>query len=239
MRRSIVFSPAIAILVGAFPFILSCPSRELPRQEPVEPREEPAATTLEHPEAAEALAKRVVLYKLASQEGDLAPFTARPEALTDLAVPEIGKQLNEFWWTIDWSGTRLSPLPSTTITTLETEVFGQISPRLDESDDENGWILFTLGYDPSVIQLLIANEHTDWLPEQRELFLGGGVRMGCLQVWCVRISGEWKQLANMTCSPSVTPPTPPPPPESLVEPKTETGPEGGEQPSEESTSEGN
>jgi hypothetical protein len=154
---------------------------------------------------AERVAKRVVLYKLAAQEGDLAPFTARPEDVQAMNVPEIVKQFSPFWWSVEWPTTSLKPLPISELTLLETDVFPLIASRLDEADDTNGWCLFTFGYSSAEIRPIIADAHVDWSPEERDLYLKG-TEPGCVQVWVGRVNDEWKILANITCTSDVTRP---------------------------------
>ena len=157
---------------------------------------------------AEILAKRVVLYRLANQEGDLGVFTAMPDAVASFDVPVMAKQVNEIWWKIPWEGVRLAPLPSTEITALEPRVFPLIATSLVESDEKSGWALFSLGYDPTAIALIVADAHNEWTQEEREVFLGFR-NEDCYQVWCVKVSGEWKILAHLPCQDNVSRPTPP------------------------------
>ncbi|MCX6645155.1 MAG: hypothetical protein NTY09_02180 [bacterium] len=159
-------------------------------------------------QAAELLAERLILYKLAFQEGDIAPFTALQENIVDKGFPEIPVQLNKLWWQIDWEGAHIAPLPALQISSLETAVFPYMAARVDESDENAGWVLMTIGYDSSMIRLLIADAHTEWPPEVRESFLMSHER-GCLHVWCGLINGEWKLIAHLPCSEDETSPTPP------------------------------
>ena len=173
---------------------------------------------------AEKLAKRVALYVIAGQEGDLTPYTAKPEEIQNLNVPEVTRQINSAFWRMDWSTTRLKPLLMNEITALEQPVFPLIALRLDESDKENGWCLYALGYDPTIIQLYVAAAHTDWTQDRRDFYLQG-VEQGCRQVWCVRIQGEWRILAEISCIDTIvrlTPPVPTfPPPGSRSAGQTE------------------
>ncbi len=199
-------------------FIMTCltASCDIPQksenEEPVV--EEETSSVSDQLLAAETLAKRLVLYKLAFQEGDLAPFTAMPEALEEIEIPDMAKLLNDMWWTIEWETARLAPLPSTEITGLETVVFPLIASNLEISGDDDEWLLFSLGYDPDVIRTVIANAHSNWQPEQREVYLNN-YSDDCLQVWCVNISGEWKLVSHLPCQPDVSSPTPPELPDDL------------------------
>jgi hypothetical protein len=159
---------------------------------------------------AEKLAKRVVLYKLGVQEGDLAPFTAKPEEAAPTALPAVAKQINQAWWKTPWGTTRLASLAISDMSMLEDPVFPLIAVRLDDSDSQKTWCLYTLGYNPDDIRPYIANAHANWRPEERDLYLNG-TESGCCQVWCVKVSGEWRIAANLTCIASVTPPTAPVP----------------------------
>lgn len=170
-------------------------------------------TSSEEPEqnpyqAAELLAKRLILYKLAFQEGDLAPSTALPETLEDRGFPEIPLQLNQLWWEIDWDGAHIAPLPALEITSLESEIFPYIAVRVDESDDEAGWVGLTLGYDASMIRFLIADAHSEWSIEMRESYMMTRER-GCLHVWCGLVNGEWKLISHLPCFEDETSPSPP------------------------------
>jgi len=173
---------------------------------------------------AEKLAKRVVLYEVAGQEGDLTPYMAKPEEIQNLTVPEVTRQINSALWKMDWSTTRIRPLLMNEIDALEQPVFPLIAVRLDESDEENGWCLYTLGYDSTNIQRYVAAAHTDWTQDRRDFYLQG-VEQGCRQVWCVRIQGEWKILAEISCLDTIVRPTPPvptsPPPGSRSAGQTE------------------
>jgi hypothetical protein len=171
---------------------------------------------------AENLAKRVALYKLALQEGDLSPFTAKAADVEKGNFPATVKKLNPSWWKIPWGTTSLKPLPYNDITVLENDVFPWMAPRLDSYDKENGWALFTIGYDPDLIRVYIANAHKNWIPEEREIYLKGK-ESDCVQVWCGKINGEWKILFQITCMettdrpvPPISPRNPPAPPESAT-----------------------
>jgi len=179
-------------------------------------------------QGAETLAKRAVVYKLAFQEGDLAAFTITPEETgnyTEITELSMALNFNEIWWEYEWEGMALEPLPSTVMARLETEVKPYISARIDASGENEEWVEYTLGYNPELVRLMIANAHTDWVPEERELFLGGSLP-DCIQVWCVKVNGEWKLLTQVECMGDVTPPDAPPPPEiPEIVPDDETGDE--------------
>jgi hypothetical protein len=75
--------------------------------------------------------------------------------------------------------------------------------------------MFTLGYDPEIIRVMIANAHSEWPFEERQIYLAGSLE-GCVHVWCVRLAGEWKILAHkLPCGDEVDPPTPPEAPADL------------------------
>lgn len=201
------------ILIFSLGFICCASCTKPAKQEPGKIQKqaqapEPHPATDEYFAPAENLAKRLVLYKLAMQEGDVAPFTARPEEVKDIKIPEIPKQVNSMWWKVEWGTTRLAPLPISEITMLESVVFPLIAVRMDDLDKDTGWCMFTLGYDPDDIKPHIAESHSNWLPEERELYLKG-YDDGCLQVWCVKINAEWKLLANISCSDETERPIPP------------------------------
>ncbi len=160
---------------------------------------------------AELLSKRLVLYKIASQEGDLAPFIARPESISAMGLPELAILMNEFWWDFDWEGARLQPLPSTKITELETEVFPLIATSIIEVDEENGWVKYSVGFDPLVLKAYVARAHSEWIPEEREVYLGH-LFEDCFQVWCTQINGEWKIISHFSCEDDMSRPIPPDPP---------------------------
>jgi hypothetical protein len=183
-------------------------------------------------EAAINLAKRAVLYILAYQEGDLAMFTARPETVEDMNVPEIPRQMNGLWWEIAWGTARLQPLPPTVMSDLQTVVNDLIAARVEEADEENNWVLITVGYDPDLIKTLIANAHTEWPPEEREVYLAGMLD-SCMQVWCVYTGGEWKILAHLSCPSDLVPPRAPAPSEELIRQLTSPPPESTENTEEE------
>jgi hypothetical protein len=194
--------PAVLLFIG-------CPDSNRQEQPKAAPDEEEANPYL----PAETAAKRVALYRIAYQEGELAPFTAMTEALKGVQVPEVARSLNEMWWKVDWSGARLAPLESSRITALQPQAFPLIAARLEETNSEQGWCLYTLGFDADAIRVIVAEAHADWQPEERELYLAG-TEPDCLQVWCVRLSGEWKILAHLPCPPSVSPPRFPESPET-------------------------
>lgn len=201
------------IIIVLFAAIIGCGPRPVQTQsqnrnsEPSQ-GQNAAASSDDFLKPAENLAKRVSLYKIAWQEGDLTPFVARVEEVKDLNLPEAAKQFSEYWWRIDWTTTRLAPLPINELTALEPVTFPLITARLDEQDTQAGWCLYTLGYDPDAIRPYVADAHTNWTPEERELLLNG-TEPGCLQVWLVRLGGEWKVLANITCISSIARPEPP------------------------------
>jgi hypothetical protein len=173
---------------------------------------------------AETLAKRVVLYKLAMQEGDLAPFTVKPEDAAKGNYPAIVKQFNPAWWKIQWGTTSLKPLPYSEMTMLESTVFPLIASKMEQDEKASGWVLFTLGYDPNTLRQYIANAHKNWLPEERDIYLKG-TEPDCLQVWGAKVNGEWKILAQITCLEDVARPTPPKSPDVPMpapEPPTST-----------------
>jgi hypothetical protein len=170
---------------------------------------------------AENLAKRVVVYKMAYQEGDLAPFTAGPSDLTDIEVPDIAKMLNQFWWDVNFDEASLAPLGSQAITQLERELSQYIAVRMDEADEQGGkWCLLSVGFDPEFFRYRVAEAHPEWTPEQREMMLSGTER-GCAQVWCVHINGEWRILAHIDCPDETVRPTPPPSPDYITQPPAE------------------
>jgi hypothetical protein len=160
---------------------------------------------------AENLAKRVVLYKLALQEGDLSPFTAKGADVEKGNFPAMVKQFNPKWWATPWGTTSLKPLPYNDMTLVETDVFPFMASRVDKYEKENGWALITVGYDPDLIRVYIANAHKNWIPEERDIYLKGK-EPGCVQVWCGKINGEWKILAQISCMESTDRPVPPPSP---------------------------
>ena len=148
--------------------------------------------------AAETLSKRVVLYKLAMQEGSLAPFTATVKDAANANFPAVTKQFLTSWWKMDWATTTLKPLPPNEITLLESAVFPTITIRVEQYDKPNGWVLLTLGYDPDQIRPYIAEAHKNWPQQQRDDYLIGQ-ESDCSQVWCGKVNGEWKILAHITC----------------------------------------
>ena len=220
-----IFAVSALILAG-------CPAQETQTDVPDSNTEQTSAIDETQFQAAINLAKRAVLYKLAYQEGDLAMFTARPETVEGMNVPEIPRQMNTHWWSIPWDTARLQPLPPTDMSELETVVNDLIAARIEEIDEENTWILITLGYDPDFIKVLIANAHTEWPPEEREPYLAGMLD-SCLQVWCVQISGEWKVLAFLSCTPDLVPPSAPAPSGELIEQMTSASQEPAEDAEEE------
>jgi len=212
MRRLV---PVVMILM-LVSILVSC-NQPAPPQDTGEgqPEQEIEAAIPDQYQAARAIAKRAVLYKLARQEGDLAPFTAVPESIEGREFPNIALQLNTMWWSIELETARLASLDLTEITGLEADVFPLIACEVIEEDVEAGWVLFALGYDPDVICVLIANAHEEWLPEVREIFLSGMLG-NCLQIWCGKVSGEWKLLAHLPCTEEVEGPEPPQPPTDML-----------------------
>jgi len=173
--------------------------------------------------AAEALAKRLVLYTLAVQENELASITAMPESYANVQVPELAKTLNEMWWSIDWPGAHLKPLEPAEITSLETTVFPLMTSAIEDKNDENGWVLIVLSFDSELIKRIVSQAHEEWEPDQQTLYLGS-IMEDCMQVWCIKVKGEWKILAHFDCQPDVTAPERPEPPADLFKQEdTETG----------------
>jgi len=202
-------------LIGIFALIIfpSCKDRggkdiidkkEKPKNQEVGQADDPLLV-------AENRAKRAVLYRLAHQEGDLAPYTATQKELQNSEVPEMAKKLNENWWTIDLSLAHLKPLDAASITAIEEKVFPLMAVRKEQEGD--GWALFTVGYDPRPISEAIAKAHKDWTREELEIYLQTSDD-GCLQVWCAMVEGEWKIVANLPCDRSLAPE----PPEIAPEP---------------------
>lgn len=177
--------------------------------------------------SAENRAKRAVLYRLANQEGDLAPYTATQKEIQDSAVPEIAKKINENWWKIDLTQAHLKPLDPAAITPLEESTFPLMAVRVDQTRDE--WALFTLGYDPRVISEIIARAHNDWSREELEIFLQTSDD-GCLQVWCAMVGGEWKIVANLPCKSNIAPEPPTIAPEPTEQESTEPDTSNGTEP---------
>jgi len=199
MSRKAIF---IAIALGVA-VLAGCPGKTpkpTPPKEEISPPEKAEPPTIsEGFQATENLAKRAVLYKLAWQEGDLAPFTATWEEVRDMELPETPKKLVEGWWKIDWGTTRIAPIPLSEMTALEARAFPLMTATLVEKDEQRGWCMLKVSYDPDPIRQLIADAHTNWPPEEREMYLGGREENDCLQVWCVKIQATWKILAQHYC----------------------------------------
>lgn len=196
-------------------FIAGCPSQDEISQQTEKPGDQPGASFQEIPDqipddyrAAETLAKRLVLYKLALQEGDLAPFTVLEDNIEEIPVPELARQINHLWWSYQWETTRLNPLPATEMSVLEGDVFPLISARIDEENVQDGWIRIVVGFDPYRLQEIVADAHDEWIPEEREIYMIV-IEDGCFQVWCVKVNGEWKIAAHLNCTPDIIPPEPP------------------------------
>jgi hypothetical protein len=208
MRKSILF---LLIIVTALIAVSGC--IKLKSFQPVSGHNQQSQNVSQNQDddyfkPAELLAKRAVLYKLCTQEGDLAPFTAKADEIKSMNIPEVARQFNTSWWSISWGKVSLKPLPISDLTKIEADTFPLIAARLDDSQKENDWCLYTLSYDPDAIKVYIANAHSNWIPEERDFYLKGR-EQDCLQVWCARINGEWRILANLTCIGSVTPPEKP------------------------------
>lgn len=163
----------------------------------------------------ETLAKRYVLYKIAYQEGDLAPYMALYDSVANMNLPSLAVQVNRLWWQTDYESTRLAPLSAQEITTLESVVSPYIQARMDEEDPENHWVKFIMACDPLDLQTVISHAHTDWIPEQRELYTAT-LEDDCYQVWCAEIHGEWKIVAQFICEDETGKPTVPLMPEELL-----------------------
>jgi hypothetical protein len=189
------------------------PQKQAKTNEPTKQGSGEAAKSTIDPDLlpAEILAKRVVLYKLALQEGDLTPFMAKVEDVEKGNFPATVKQFSPLWWKTPWGKVSLKPLTANDLTAVENEVSALMATRLDKYEKENGWALFSVGYDPDLIRVYIANAHKNWIPEEREIYLKGK-EPGCVQVWCGKINGEWKILAQITCMESTSRPEPPPSP---------------------------
>ena len=199
-----MFNTRILFLLISVLVILCVNSCVKPETQVTSEEEEPGiAETTSEPEqeqfqTAAILARRLALYKEAVQEGDMAPFTVLPELLINSDVPRIAEDINELWWEMDWEGAHLAPLPPTEITALEAVIFPYIVARIDDFGDDNEWVLFTLGYDPDGLKYIIAEAHDEWIPEERDFYLGSRTK-GCLQVWCGNFNGEWKIIAHIEC----------------------------------------
>ncbi len=204
----------LVIIFSTTLFLLGCPDGKAEWREPSQDsRSDGSESTdeTEQPnpyEIPEMLAKRVVLYRMAYQEGDLATFTAHPDSLEGLDIPAIARSLNGNWWNVDFGTAHFSPLPGQRITELELDFFQLIATRLDETGENEDWCLYTLGFDSDAVRLMIADAHDEWIPERRQVYLAGRER-GCIQVWCVKTGIEWKVLAHLPCPSAIYEPDPP------------------------------
>ena len=199
-----LFALALLVSIGCFPSENTSDNGQETRETATEPVPEPEADPYQ---PAKLLAKRLVLYWFAYQERDVAPFTATPEALAGKDYPEVPLQINSLWWTIA-EDAHIAPLPALAMSSIEPEAFQYMVTEVVESDDDVGWVLLTVGYDASMIKLLISDAHEEWPMEVRESFLMRDDD-GCLHVWCGLINGEWKLIAKLPCSPDEEAPTPP------------------------------
>ncbi|HDS30562.1 MAG TPA: hypothetical protein ENN67_05900 [Firmicutes bacterium] len=197
-------------LLCVVPGIAGCPSGDSSGEQTGQPDTQiaPDSSIPEQFRPAENLARRVVVYSRAYQEGDLAPFFAHPDDIADSDVPHIAKLLNRYWWDVDFDSASLSPLGTQALTELEREISKYLSVRLDESGENDNWVLFTVGFDPVYIRAKVVEAHPEWSEEQRALMLTGTER-GCVQVWCGFINGEWKILSHLDCPDEISRPTPP------------------------------
>jgi len=218
MKKSltIIFLTLISFLLI---MLVSCVTGAGEKPAPV-PSGEPASRDRDESPyiAPETLAKRLVLYKSALQENELASVTALPDSFSNLEVPELASMLNETWWSIDWEGAHLNPLSPAEITSLEGDVFPLINTGIEDQDEDNGWVLLVLSFDADLLKQVIAQAHDEWMPEQHTVFQGT-YSDDCMQVWCIKIQGEWKILAHFDCEPDVEVPDIAQPPADLFSPE--------------------
>lgn len=214
-----------ALIILTCCFITACPETETgdiqDNETPViQPEESDDPALNSDFRLAETLTKRVVLYKVAAQEGNLAPFTAHPDTLEGLDISPNGMRFNRIWWGIDFDDISIAPLGAQTMTELEPVIFPYIAVRIDDAADDGSWVLLTAGYDSIGIRFPIADAHTEWIAERREIYLTRQ-EPECVQVWCVQINGEWKILGHVDCPSAIDPPDSPGRPERVTPPVEE------------------